>query len=159
MKKVTLSGLRKLILTLPLFAAPATQAGQAPATAVTGRLSDGSAPVQKARPPAPQRVYKVRSSHTRAVGNRMVTIQEVEPPAARNAARKQPARTAETSAPAYPPAEFIIVTSTVYGRGDNALTKLSVWHRGEYATCWSNINGHYLTGFDHPPPETLRTRH
>ncbi|MCP5538442.1 MAG: hypothetical protein H7A51_19690 [Akkermansiaceae bacterium] len=125
-------------------------------TGLTGNLWTGEALVGKPSPPRKKPDYKAKQTFTRLENGRSVTIQEVEPP--------QEAQKPDKPSPPAPPVkerttplagggkplstEFIVVSSTVYGEGDNTLTRLTVWNRNEQLTCWSNINGHYLTGFD-----------
>ena len=141
---------------LPVFAA-----GPVPETAIIGGIHIGeSTPVAPARP-RKQPAFKVKNSTThRHSDGRRVTVQEVEQPESDKVVRKEKTRTpaASTEIPpaqkpvlrdtpaARPLMRHIGVSATIYGRGEQKRTRLTInsvhgtWHG------WSNIDFRHLSG-------------
>lgn len=126
-------------------------------TAILGRVITGETQKEKPKPAAKKRDFKIRSTHRQRVGNRSVTLHEVEePPAEKKApvATNQQAiglnqKPGNRKVKELAPTKLIMVTATVYGEGDNCQSKITIQDGIEKITCWSKINASYLAGCDY----------
>lgn len=106
------------------------------------------APIQ----PRKQRDWKVRNTSVRQVGGRSVTIQEVEPPILEKATRATtpaPRQAAPTDTPntvAQLPMRVIGITATIYGRGNEKRTRLTINTQRKTFYAWSNIDFRHMDG-------------
>lgn len=132
----------------------------APDTAITGQLAtgepSGKAVADPAQLPQTRPGYVVKQVARRKTGGRDVTIQEIEPPkeegtspnasspVGKNRA-KSPQTTSAKKAPATP--KLIVVTATVYGKGKNARSKVTLQCDGKQCTAWSRADFRLMTGF------------
>lgn len=132
----------------------------APDTAITGQLAtgepSGKAVADPAQLPQARPGYVVKQTARRKTGDCDVTIQEIEPPKetatspnATSPVSKNRARPTKTipakEAPATP--KLIVVTATVYGKGKNTRSKVTLQCDGKQCTAWSRADFRLMTGF------------
>lgn len=127
-------------------------------TAIIGRVFTGEPTKEAAKSPVlEKRNFKIRATHRQKIGNRSITLHEVEEPpaeeqapvAANEEAPKLDKKRGNKKTTAPVPTKLIMVTATVYGEGDNCHSKITIQDGIEKITCWSKINASYLAGCNH----------
>lgn len=128
-----------------------------PDTAVIGGIYTGEDTAKVPQKPRVKRDYVVKRSFKQKVGNRSVTVQEVEPPAEDPPTKKnllQDTQPSRRSTPAYSkrletniPPKLIVVNATVYGKGKNARSKITLWHDNKKCVALSRVDFRLMSGF------------
>lgn len=123
-------------------------------TAVIGGIYTGEDAVATLQKPRMKRDYVVKQSFRQKVGSRSVTIQEVEPPAEEPKPEQNLSPDTQTErqvAPAKPEEyvspKFIVVTATVYGKGKNTRSKITLWHDNKKCVAISRADFRIMSGF------------
>lgn len=123
-------------------------------TAVIGGIYTGEDAAAAPQKPRVKREYVVKQTFTQKVGNRNVTIQEVEPPAEESKPEQnlpQDVQTEREVVPVKPEEQvspkFIVVTATVYGKGANTRSKITLWHDNKKCVAISRADFRIMSGF------------
>lgn len=123
-------------------------------TAVIGGIYTGKDTVIAPQKPRVKRDYVVKQTFRQKVGNRSVTIQEVEPPAEEPKPEQNLSQDTQTERQVVPvkPEEyispkFIVVTATVYGEGAKTRSKITLWHDNKKCVAISRADFRIMSGF------------
>jgi len=123
-------------------------------TAVIGGIYTGEDAVATPQKPRVKRDYVVKQTFRQKVGNRSVTIQEVEPPVEEPKPEKNLPEDRETDKQvisvkpeAYASPQFIVVTGTVYGKGKDTRSKITLWHDNKKCVALTRADFRIMSGF------------
>ena len=123
-------------------------------TAIIGGIHTGEEVAKTPRKPRVKRDYAVKQTFRQKVGNRSVTIQEVEPPAEEPKPERDLLEDRQTDRQVVPsePEEyispkFIVVTATVYGKGKDTRSKITLWHDNKKCVAISRADFRLMSGF------------
>lgn len=141
-----------------LVAAPLCLGAQPkPDTAVIGGIYTGEDTAKVSQKSRVKHDYVVKRSFKQKVGNRSVMVQEVEPPAEDPSARKnlsqdtQPDRRSTPARSKKPetnvPPKLIVLNATVYGKGKNARSKITLWNGNQKCVALSRADFRLMSGF------------
>ena len=121
-------------------------------TRIIGILNTGE--TSKPAPAKPLPDFKVRASKTHRVDGRNVRIEQIEPPEFKEVrAQKNEVREIDSkdspwlkNTPITRPMRVIAVSSTIYGKGINKLTRITLHYEKNNYYAWSNIDFRHLQG-------------
>jgi len=123
-------------------------------TFVIGGIYTGEDAVVIPQKPRVKRDYVVKQTFRQKVGNRSVTIQEVEPPVEEPKPEKCLLENRPTlkhvisiKPEAYVSPKFIVVTATVYGKGKDTRSKITLWHNNKKCIAHSRADFRIMSGF------------
>jgi len=123
-------------------------------TAVIGGISTGQSVHTEPQQPSAKRDFVVKQTFKQRMGNRSVTIQEVEPPVVESEPERAQPQITQTESPINPAdieehvsPEFIVVTATVYGSGTNTHSQITLSHKNKKCVAISRADFRIMTGF------------
>ena len=123
-------------------------------TTIVGVVYTGEKPETKPQKSRAKRDYVVKQTFRQKVGKRSVTIQEVAPPLEKDKlgqkeswdvsmeGEKEPSQPGEYTAP-----KLIVVTATVYGKGKNTRSQITLWHDNRECVAVSRADFRIMSGF------------
>lgn len=124
-------------------------------TAVLSKIDTGE-DIAKLEQPRVKRQFVVKKTFRQKVGNRSVTVQEVEPPAEefkpesnqslRNQVIEQiPSDSLEVDAQP----KLIVLSATVYGTGKDTRSRITLWNGNQKCVAISRADFRIMSGFTH----------
>jgi len=145
-----------LLLSFTLLAGILTCFSQDEAeTRIIGGLNTGETNPEEVKKPPIKRDYAVKQTFKQKVGGRNITIEEIEAPEIPPVISKKTDvlevvpqdNPSLKNTPAVKPMRVIAVSSTIYGKGVNKLTRITLHYQGNDYHAWSNIDFRHMQGF------------
>lgn len=123
-------------------------------TRIIGKIHTGENAEKTPQKSHVKRDYVIKSTSRQKIGDRNVTVHEVEPPVMKKeeapsiqrSTRTKPV-TGNTESRQAEETKLISLFATVYGKGDKKITRLTLLNQGKVCEAWVNFDGNELGGF------------